>query len=94
MNTSVILLSLLFLSSVAKCEIKSKSVGAFTFKEYKEMMGGFLLGITVEQKYLDHLLSCLTEDRSLESRFVQLMDKIDKLDFQNLPLTATLFADL
>ena len=67
---------------------------SFDFKDYKEMMHGFLLGIEIAEKYMDHLLSCLTDQKSLEVHFVEAMDKIDKLDFSNLPLTAELFADL
>jgi hypothetical protein len=66
----------------------------FDFKDYKEMMHGFLLGIEIAEKYMDHLLSCLTDQKSLEVKFVEIMDKIDKLDFSNLPYTAELFADL
>lgn len=66
----------------------------FGFKEYKEMMNGYLLGIGIAEKYMDHLLGCLTDQKHLEVDFVELMDKIDKLDFTNLPLTAERFADL
>jgi len=71
----------------------SSQVG-FEYKDYKEVMKGFLLGIGVQDKYLDHLLSCLTDQKDVEVRFIETIDKIDRLDFNNLPLTAELFADL
>ena len=66
----------------------------FGFPEYKEMIHGFLLGITVDEKYMEHLLKCLSDQKDLEVRFVETMDKIDKLDFTNLPLTADLFVTI
>ncbi len=96
MNKYVILLAVAMLAFFGSCGTQapqSKIVG-FGFPEYKDMMHGFLLGITVEEKYTDHLLNCLTDQKKLEVQFVETMDKIDKLDFTNLPLTAELFVTL
>ncbi len=66
----------------------------FEFPEYKEVMRGFLHGLGVDPKYDEHLLKCLTDQKRLEVEFVETMNKIDKLDFTNLPLTADLLVDL
>jgi hypothetical protein len=66
----------------------------FGFPEYKEMIHGFLTNIGVDEKYMTHLLGCLTDQPNLEVKFVELMDRIDKLDFTNLPLTAELFSSV
>jgi len=70
------------------------TVGGFSYEEYKLMMRGFLIGLGVPDQFLDHLIGCLTDQKSLEVMFVETMDKIDKLDFSNLPLTAALYVDL
>lgn len=88
MNKYVFIFALLVLTPFASAKF------GFGFEEYKTMMKGFLLGLTIEEKYMDHLLSCLTDRRSLEVHFVEVMDKIDKLDFSNLPLTAELYVEL
>ncbi len=86
--TNFFLFALLVLTPLASAKL------GFGFEDYKTMMRGFLLGLTVDEKHLDHLLSCLTDRKTLEVRFVETMDKIDKLDFTNLPLTAELFVEL
>ena len=92
MNKYAIVLALAILATCGRCN-EPTSFG-FGYEEYKLMIRGFLIGITVEEGYLDHLLSCLTDQKNLEVRFVETMDKIDKLDFSNLPLTAALFSEL
>ncbi len=87
MRTYVIVLAILALTPT----LVSASFG---FEEYKQMFRGFLLGISVQEKHLTKLLSCLIDRKTLEVRFVEIMDKIDKLDFTNLPLTAQLFVEL
>lgn len=85
---------IIFLIVLVTASAYETTMPGFDFKDYKEMMHGFLLGIGILEKHMDHLLSCLTDQKSLEVKFVETMDKIDKLDFSNLPLTAELFADL
>ena len=85
---------IIFLLVLVTASAYENTLLSFGFKEYKDMMKGLLLGIGIADKHMDHLLSCLTDQKSLEVHFVETMDKIDKLDFSNLPLTAELFADL
>lgn len=40
------------------------------------------------------MLKCLSDYNEVQGEFTILMDKIDKLDFNNLPKTAHFFADL
>lgn len=90
MNRYVIVGVLVLLTAFAKAE----PVVGFGYEEYKAVMKGFLTGIMIDEKYLPHLLSCLTDRKDLEVKFVETMNKIDRLDFTNLPLTAELFAEL
>ena len=66
----------------------------FGFEEYKAMMKGFLNAIGVDDRYMTHLLSCLTDQKSVENRFVENLNKIDRGNFKNLPLLAHNLADL
>lgn len=72
----------------------SPSFPSFNYTDYKDMIRGFLLGIGVRENYLDHLLGCLSESKRQEAEFVDLMNKIDVLDFKNMPLTTDLFVQL
>ena len=85
MNKYVIIFTLTLLIGLSK---------GFEYKDYKEVMRGFLMGIGVKEMYLDHLLGCLTDQKDVEVKFIETLDKIDRLDFTNLPATAELFADL
>jgi len=90
MNKYVIIFTLAILAGYS---VATKPLG-FGFEEYKLVMNGFLLGIGVPDSYMATLLACLTDQKHLEMDFVETMDKIDKLDFTDLPLTAELFSKL
>lgn len=85
-NGCGIVITLLFLASFGECD--------FGHKEHSDVMRGYLLGLTVKQADLEHLISCFHEDRAGRVSFTLLMDKIDKIDYKNLPLVAETFTKL
>lgn len=85
-NSCRIIIVLSFLVFLGKCE--------FGHKEHSDVMRGYLLGLTVKQTDLDSLIACFYDDRTGRANFVELMSKIDRLDYTNLPLVAKFFTDL
>jgi len=86
MNNCGIVLILLCLVSFGLC--------GFNYTEYRNLMKGYLKSIKIKPADIPHLVTCLTDDPIVQSRFLEIMDVIDKLDYTNLPLVADKLTEL
>lgn len=82
----------LFLFSFSQCH--EEPLPGFDFANYREILRGYLLGLTVKLGDLEKLIECTTDSKSIQNEFVHDIDVLRRTNFQNLPKMAEALASI